>query len=174
MPLRTEEIHRISRLKVIKEAYAHILFNYAINDSKIGLSIRDLKKKFQGYTHLSDIIGSQILVDNGLIKSLRKGKFIVSDPQLRNLLIDILGYRRIVKDKEGSEELRQIAEEYDMLEGERRISDRRNDMIDKIKTKHASTLKEYSFLRDVIQTYCPLLYPEIPYRDLLSYSENLD
>lgn len=160
---------------MIKKAYAHILFNYAINDGTIGISIRDLKKKFQGYTHLSDIIGGfQILVDNGLIKPLRKGKYIVSDPQLRNLLIDILGYRRIIKDKEGSNELRQIAEEYDMLEGDRRMSDRRNDMLDKIKTKHASTLKEYSFLRDVIQTYCPLLYPEIPYRDLLSYLENLD
>jgi hypothetical protein len=60
-----------------------------------------------------------------------------------------------------------------MLEGEKRLSDRRNDMINKIKTKHVSTLKEYSFLRDVIQTYCPLLYPEIPYRDLMSHVDNL-
>jgi hypothetical protein len=71
--------HKISHFSIIKNAYALILFNYAINDNTIGISARDLEKKFQGYTHLSDITtGFQKLVDNDLIKPLRKSSNCIS------------------------------------------------------------------------------------------------
>jgi hypothetical protein len=38
--------------------------------------------------------------------------------------------------------------------------------INEIRKKHAITLNEFSFLSDVIQIFCPPLFPELPYREL--------
>lgn len=42
----------------------------------------------------------------------------------------------------------------------------RNKGVDEIMKKHKKRLSKYSFLSGVIQIYCPLLYPELPYHEL--------
>ncbi|PWU81758.1 MAG: hypothetical protein DLM72_05330 [Candidatus Nitrosopolaris wilkensis] len=107
----------------------------------------------------------KLLVEIGLLKSISKKNYVLASPELDKLLSDILEYRKQIKDAEGKKETRQIVEEYNMM-GRKRCPDDRINAINRIKTQHAIALEEYSFLRDVIQMYCPLL-PELPYRDLM-------
>jgi hypothetical protein len=161
----------ISSSRIIKEAYVHILFSDIINNDNNGVSIKDLERKYRQSSYENDIIKAfKLLVENGLIKPKGKQGYTLADPELEQLLVDILDYRKKIKDAEGKQEIRQIWEEYEMLEVQRRYSDDRVSVINRIGTKHANALKKFSFLRDVIQMYCPLLFPELPYRDLMSNS----
>jgi hypothetical protein len=163
--------YRISFSRIIKEAYVHILFSDIINDGNNGVSIKHLEMKYRKSSYQNDIIKAfKLLVEDGLIKPKGKQDYMLADPELEQLLVDILDYRKKIKDAEGKQEIRQLWEEYEMLEGQRRYSDDRIAVINRIGTKNANALKKFSFLRDVIQMYCPLLFPELPYRDLMSNS----
>jgi hypothetical protein len=167
MPLRTDQIHRTSYFSIVKEMYAHIFFNNIIKNRNNGISVKVLERKYRNSSYLNQIITAfKLLVENDLLESTNKKNYVLSDPGLGKLLADILEYRKDIKEAESKSERRQIMEEYDMLETKGYPEDRIN-AINIIKTKHANTLKEYSYLRDVIQMYCPLLFPEIPYRDLM-------
>jgi len=45
--------------------------------------------------------------------------------------------------------------------------------IKEIKKKHANTLKDFSFLSDVIQIFCPPVFPDLPYRELTSLEDKI-
>jgi hypothetical protein len=108
------------------------------------------------------------LVDSGLLLSPEESghnRYLLADPVLYNLLKDIVDFRKTIQQKEGKSETNQIIEEFEMM----KTNDKTNSRIiaiNEIKKKHVNTLKDYSFLSDAIQMFCPPLYPELPYREL--------
>jgi hypothetical protein len=106
-------------------------------------------------------------VDSGLLLSSEDSdhkRYLLVDPALHNLLKDIVDFRKTIQQNEGKSERRQIIEESDMMKENKTNS--RIIAINEIKKKHANTLKDYSFLSDVIRIFCPPLFPELPYREL--------
>ncbi len=140
---------------LVKGMYYHLLFQGIIKNSKNVTSNEDLRLAFT------------LLVDSGLLLALEEfghNRYLIADPALHNLLKDIVDFRKTVQQNEGKSERRQIIEESDMMKENKTNSS--IIAINKIRKKHANTLKDYSFLSDVIQIFCPPLFPELPYREL--------
>jgi DNA-binding PadR family transcriptional regulator len=132
-----------------------------------GIPINSFINKVR-FTYKSDITEAfELLLKNGLIKpKLKFGsemRYVLADNALDDLITDLYEFRRTIKEKEGKSEMRQAIEECQIEE----VKNDRLNIINCIKRKHEKTLKEYGFLSDVIQIFCPLLFPELPYREFM-------
>jgi hypothetical protein len=160
----TEEAKKRKPLKLLrtdpdyglmKGMYYHLLFQGIIKNSKNITSNEDLR------------LALTLLVDSGVLLALEEfghNRYLIADPALHNHLKDIVDFRKTVQQNEGKSETRQIIEESDMMKENKTNS--RIIAINEIRKKHANTLKDHSFLSDVIQIFCPPLFPQLPYREL--------
>jgi len=85
-----------------------------------------------------------------------------ADSALHKLLKDLVNLRKKITKTEGKIDTAQIVQE---LKKDINLTSRMS-AIEKIGKKHKKVLSKYSYLSDIIQIYCPLLYPELPYQDL--------
>jgi hypothetical protein len=170
----TEEAKKRKRLKLlrtdpdyrlIKHMYYHLLFQGIIKNGGNKISIKDFINRSPHYAQILRV-AMTLLVGSGLLESDQK-RFLLADPALHNLLKDMVDFRKTIQQNERKDERRQTIEESEMME----INNKTNSRIiaiNEIKKKHANTLKDYSFLSDVIQIFCPPLFPELPYRVLMT------
>jgi hypothetical protein len=162
--LRMDPDYRLS-----KHMYYHLLFQGIIKNNRNRISIQDFINRSSIYEQTLRV-ALTLLVDSGLLLSPEASdhkRYLLADPALHNLLRDIVDFRKNIQRNEGKSERRQIIEEYEMLNTKNKTNSR-IVAINEIKKKHANTLRDYSFLSDVIQIFCPLLFPELPYRELMS------
>jgi hypothetical protein len=155
--LRTDPDYRLT-----KHMYYHLLFQGIIKNNRNRISIQDFINRSSIYGQTLRV-ALTLLVDSGLLLSQEASdhkRYLLADPALHNLLRDIVDFRKTIQQNEGKSDLRQIIKESEM--------DSRIVVINGIEKKHANTLRDYSFLPDVIQIFCPLLFPELPYRELMS------
>jgi hypothetical protein len=143
----------------VKYDYARLLFGYF--ESKSMISKEDIKIDL--FPALKE------LLRDGLIKSKNNTKFAIADNALSDLIRDISELNELGGYKGKSP----IIMGYQHQLGHRTTDDDFNDDditagFDRLKKKHGKTLIEYSFLSDVIQIYCPLLYPRLPYREFVA------
>lgn len=162
--LRMDPDYRLS-----KHMYYHLLFQGIIKNNRNRISIQDFINKSSIYEQTLRV-ALTLLVDSGLLLSPEASdhkRYLLADPALHNLLRDIVDFRKNIQRNEGKSERRQIIEESEMVNTKNKTNSR-IVAINEIKKKHANTLRDYSFLSDVIQIFCPLLFPELPYRELMS------
>jgi hypothetical protein len=167
--LFTEEARKRKQLRLlrtdpnyvlIKHMYYHLLFQCIIKNGGNKISIQDFINRLPNYAQILRE-GITLLVDSGLLESDQK-RYLLADPALHNLLKDMVDFRKAIQQNERKNERRQIIEEYEMIKTNNKTTSR-IIAINEIKKKHANTLKDYSFLSDVIQIFCPPLFPELPY-----------
>lgn len=130
-------------------------------------SIEDIKNQSFNYYQDRLLSALQILLKDGLVK-LKKPtsmKYIIADKAFYRLVVDICKLDKITR----------IQGKSLLLVGYQ--SHTRQDIdnnivasIDHIKKKHEKTLKKFSFLSDVIQIFCPLLFPQLPYKEWMPLS----
>ena len=162
--LRTDPDYRLT-----KHMYYHLLFQGIIKNNRNRISIQDFINRSSIYGQTLRV-ALALLVDNGLLLSPEASdhkRYLLADPALHNLLRDIVDFRKTIQQNEGKSERRQIIEESEMVNTKNKTNSRIM-AINEIKKKHANTLRDYSFLSDVIQIFCPLLFPGLPYRELMS------
>jgi hypothetical protein len=162
--LRTDPDYRLT-----KHMYYHLLFQGIIKNNRNRISIQDFINRSSIYGQTLRV-ALTLLVDSGLLLSPEASdhkRYLLADPALHNLLRDIVDFRKTIHQNEGKSERRQIIEESEMVNAKNKTNSR-IVAINEIKKKHANTLRDYSFLSDVIQILCPLLFPELPYRELMS------
>jgi hypothetical protein len=162
--LRMDPDYRLS-----KHMYYHLLFQGIIKNNRNRISIQDFINRSSIYGQTLRV-ALTLLVDSGLLLSPEASdhkRYLLADPALHNLLRDIVDFRKNIQRNEGKSERRQIIEESEMVNTKNKTNSR-IVAINEIKKKHANTLRDYSFLSDVIQIFCPLLFPELPYRELMS------
>jgi|GEM_PF-2414990 len=162
--LRTDPDYRLT-----KHMYYHLLFQGIIKNNRNRISIQDFINRSSIYGQTLRV-ALTLLVDSGLLLSPEASdhkRYLLADPALHNLLRDIVDFRKTIQQNEGKSERRQIIEESEMVNTKNKTNSR-IVAINEIKKKHANTLRDYSFLSDVIQIFCPLLFPELPYRELMS------
>ena len=162
--LRMDPDYRLS-----KHMYYHLPFQGIIKNNRNRISIQDFINKSSIYEQTLRV-ALTLLVDSGLLLSPEASdhkRYLLADPALHNLLRDIVDFRKNIQRNEGKSERRQIIEESEMVNTKNKTNSR-IVAINEIKKKHANTLRDYSFLSDVIQIFCPLLFPELPYRELMS------
>lgn len=163
---RRKKLHLLrtdSDYGLVKHLYAHLLFRHLAPAS--GTSIEDIKNQSFNYYRNRLLSAFQILLKNGLVK-LKKPtgmKYIIADKAFYRLVVDICELDKITRTHGKSLLLAssRIREEID------------KDILaatDHIKNKHEKTLKKFSFLSDVIQIFCPLLFPQLPYREWMPLS----
>ena len=92
-------------------------------------------------------------------------RYVLADNALDDLITDLYEFRRTIKEKEGKSEMRQAVEECQI----KKVRNERLNIINCIKRKHERTLKEYGFLSDVIQIFCPLLFQNYHIENLCLY-----
>lgn len=153
-----------SQYALVKHLYAHLIFRYLSSES--GTSPEIIKSRAKQL-----LSGFRILLKDGLIKSSTKNKYIIADKALFNLVADICELDKLCKtqgksllvlgyqSQAGYSSNNKQEVGYDII-----------DAIDHIKKKHEKTLNKYSFLSDVIQIFCPLLFPQLPYREFMVFS----
>jgi hypothetical protein len=162
--LRTDPDYRLT-----KHMYYHLLFQGIIKNNRNRISTQDFINSSPIYGQTLRV-ALALLVDSGLLLSPEASdhkRYLLADPALHNRLRDIVDFRKTILQNEGKSERRQIIEESEMVNTKNKTNSR-IIAINEIKKKHANTLRDYSFLSDVIQIICPLLYPGLPYRELMS------
>jgi DNA-binding PadR family transcriptional regulator len=147
------------RYDMAKHGYANLLFRYF--GSKSIVSKEDIK------THMAPVL--EELLRDGLIKSKNNARYIIVDKALSNLIKDISELNKM-----GGNGRSPLIMGYQCQLGAKTpIEEEIHDdniiaNVDEIKKKQEETLATYSFLSDVIQIFCPLLYPQLPYREIMS------
>ena len=161
-------IRIVQTITYYKNIIHHTYREYATYRFSIpGIAINSFinKVSFTYKSHITEAF--KLLLKNGLIKpKLKFGgemRYVLADNPLDDLITDLYEFRRTIKEKEGKDEMRQAIEECQIKE----MKNERLNIINYIKRKHEKTLKEYAFLSDVIQIFCPLLFPELPYREFM-------
>jgi DNA-binding transcriptional ArsR family regulator len=153
--LRTDPLYN-----TVKHMYAYLLFKCLV--SRSGISLNEIKTRL--------VPAFEALLGEGLISLNNNGKYVVDDAALRGLLTDISKINRIARDRGKSA----IIMGYLYQRGCRTRSKEDIDFeiivaLNSIKEKHERTLAKFSFLSDVIQIYCPYLYPHLPFRELMTF-----
>ena len=144
---------------LVKHLYAHLIFKHLSSES--GTSTEVIKSRAKEL-----LPGLRILLKDGLIKPSTKKKYIIADKALFNLVADICELDKLCKSQGKS----LIILGYQSQAGypsnnKEEVGYDIIDAINRIKKKHQKTLNKYSFLSDVIQIFCPFLFPQLPYRE---------
>jgi hypothetical protein len=143
-----------------KHEYAYLFFRCLV--SRSGISLNEIKSRL--------VPAFESLLGEGLINLNNNGKYVVVDAALRGLLTDVSKINKMGGNRGKSV----IIMGYQYQMGCRTRSEEDIDFeiiaaLNSIKEKHERTLAKFSFLSDVIQIYCPFLYPHLPFREFMTF-----